>query len=54
VTVTSNPLLFQKLPSTDELLRHRDLQKLIEREGHTAVAESVRTVLSQLRQEIAK
>jgi L-seryl-tRNA(Ser) seleniumtransferase len=45
--------LFQKLPSTDELLRQPDMQALIEREGHSAVAESIRVVLARLRQEIA-
>ena len=44
--------LFQKLPSTDELLRQSDLQALIEREGHSAVAESIRVVIARLRQEI--
>ena len=46
-------MLFQKLPSTDELLRLPDMQMLIEREGHAAVAESIRVVLARLRQEIA-
>ncbi len=45
--------LFQKLPSTDELLRQPDVQALIEREGHSAVVESIRVVLARLRQEIA-
>ncbi len=45
--------LFQKLPSTDELLRQPAIETLIEREGHSAVAESVRVVLARLRQEIA-
>ncbi len=49
----SNSALFQKLPSTDELLHRPDVRLLIEREGHTAVAESARVVLSRLRQEIA-
>jgi L-seryl-tRNA(Ser) seleniumtransferase len=49
----SNSTLFQKLPSTDELLHQPEIQALVEREGHTAVAESVRTVLARLRQEIA-
>jgi L-seryl-tRNA(Ser) seleniumtransferase len=44
--------LFQKLPSTDELLRQSEIQALIERDGHTAVAESIRMVLARLRQEI--
>ena len=45
--------LFQKLPSTDELLRQPNIQALVEREGHSAVAESIRLVLAHLRQEIA-
>jgi L-seryl-tRNA(Ser) seleniumtransferase len=45
--------LFQKLPSTDELLRQPDMQALTERDGHSAVAESIRVVLARLRQEIA-
>ena len=45
--------LFQKLPSTDELLRRSDMQALIEREGHVAVTESIRVVLANLRQEVA-
>jgi len=46
-------VLFQKLPSTDDLLRQPDIQALTEREGHSAVAESIRVVLARLRQEIA-
>jgi L-seryl-tRNA(Ser) seleniumtransferase len=53
VSTTPKSALFQKLPSTDELLRQPEIQALIEREGHTAVAESVRAVLSRLRQEVA-
>jgi len=45
--------LFQKLPSTDELLRQAGIEELIERDGHAAVAESIRVVLTRLRQEIA-
>src|ERR1039458_8988214 len=45
--------MFQKLPSTDELLRQPNMQALVEREGHSAVAESIRVVLANLRQEIA-
>ncbi len=43
---------FQKLPSTDELLRQPEMRLLIEREGHTAASESIRAVLAQLREEI--
>ena len=53
MSTLSNSALFQRLPSTDEILRQSGLQVLIEREGHTAVAESVRLVLARLRQEIA-
>jgi L-seryl-tRNA(Ser) seleniumtransferase len=52
VTTANKSALFQKLPSTDELLRQPDIQALIEREGHSAVAESIRVVLGRLRQEI--
>jgi L-seryl-tRNA(Ser) seleniumtransferase len=53
VSSANKSALFQKLPSTDELLRQADMQALIEREGHSAVAESIRVVLARLRQEIA-
>jgi len=45
--------LFRKLPSNDELLRTASIQALVEREGHASVAESVRVVLADLRQEIS-
>jgi len=54
VSTTSKSALFQKLPSTDELLRQPEMQALIERDGHPAVAESVRVVLGRLRQEITE
>jgi L-seryl-tRNA(Ser) seleniumtransferase len=53
VSAANQSALFQKLPSTDELLRQSEMQALIEREGHSAVAESIRVVLARLRQEIA-
>ncbi|HEY6304291.1 MAG TPA: L-seryl-tRNA(Sec) selenium transferase [Terriglobales bacterium] len=53
MSTASQSALFQKLPSTDELLRRPDLQTLVEREGHAAVAESVRIVVARLRQEIS-
>ena len=53
MSAISNSALFQKLPSTDELLRRLDIQTLVEQEGHSAVAESVRVVLERLREEIA-
>jgi L-seryl-tRNA(Ser) seleniumtransferase len=53
VSTANKSALFQKLPSTDELLRQPDMEALIEREGHAAVAESIRVVLARLRQEIS-
>ena len=53
MSTANKSALFQKLPSTDELLRQSDMQALTEREGHSAVAESIRVVLARVRQEIA-
>ena len=53
MSTVNKSALFQKLPSTDELLRQPDMQALIERDGHPAVTESIRVVLARLRQEIA-
>ncbi|MGA2354834.1 MAG: L-seryl-tRNA(Sec) selenium transferase [Terriglobales bacterium] len=52
MSTINKPALFQRLPSTDELLRQPDMQALIERDGHAAVTESIRVVLARLRQEI--
>ena len=41
------------LPSADEILHSPELQPLLERETHHAVAEAVRTVLARLRDEIS-
>ena len=54
MSTANKAALFQKLPSTDELLRQPDMQALIEREGHSAVAESIRAVLAHLRQQIGQ
>jgi L-seryl-tRNA(Ser) seleniumtransferase len=53
VTTAGKSSLFQKLPSTDALLRRPEIQELIERDGHAAVTEGIRTVLEELRREIA-
>jgi L-seryl-tRNA(Ser) seleniumtransferase len=53
VSAIQNSALLRKLPSTDEVLRQPDVRVLADREGHAAVAESVREVLARLRQEIA-
>jgi L-seryl-tRNA(Ser) seleniumtransferase len=52
MSATQNSTLFRKLPSTDEVLRQPEVQALADREGHAAVTESVRAVLTRLRQEI--
>ena len=52
MSATQNSALFRKLPSTDEVLRQPEVLALAEREGHAAVTESVRAVLTRLRQEI--
>jgi L-seryl-tRNA(Ser) seleniumtransferase len=53
VATADKSALFQRLPSIDELLRQPGIQQLIERDGHAAVADSVRVVMARLRQEIA-
>jgi L-seryl-tRNA(Ser) seleniumtransferase len=45
--------LFQKLPSTDELLQNPQLRTLARHDGHAALADAVRAVLARLREEIA-
>ncbi|MFB3917141.1 MAG: L-seryl-tRNA(Sec) selenium transferase [Terriglobales bacterium] len=45
--------LFRKLPSVDEVLRAPDVAALMARDGHAAVTDAARTVLDNLRQEIA-
>ena len=52
MSATNDSALFLKLPSTDELLREPGTRVLIGREGHSAVADSIRVVLARLRQEI--
>jgi L-seryl-tRNA(Ser) seleniumtransferase len=54
VSTANKSGLFQKLPSTDELLRQPEMLALIAREGHSAVAESIRAVLARLRQQIGQ
>ena len=45
--------LFQKLPSTDELLHDPQIHGLVESDGHAPVTESIRVVLARLREEIS-
>ncbi len=49
----SKSALFQKLPSTDEILQNPDLRALAASDGHTALADAIRTALARLRQEIS-
>jgi L-seryl-tRNA(Ser) seleniumtransferase len=53
VKLEANPDLYRKLPSVDELLRSPGLAALVSTEGQTAVTDTVRTVLTSLREEIA-
>ena len=53
MSATQNSALFRKLPSTDEVLHQPEVQSLTVREGHAAVTEAVREVLTRLRQEIS-
>ena len=50
----SNSALFRKLPSIDEVLHQPEVQRWITNQGHTAVAEAARVVLSRVRQELAE
>jgi len=52
MSATQNSALFRKLPSTDEVLRQPEVKALADHEGHAAVTESARAVLTRLRQEI--
>jgi L-seryl-tRNA(Ser) seleniumtransferase len=53
VPSTRKSELFQKLPSTDELLHSIEIQRLVARDGHAAVADSIRVVIARLRLEIS-
>jgi L-seryl-tRNA(Ser) seleniumtransferase len=53
MAVNAKSALFQKIPSTDELLQHPELRGLAERDGHAALADAIRAVLARLREEIA-
>jgi L-seryl-tRNA(Ser) seleniumtransferase len=52
VKTTSNADLFRQLPSIDELVRQPDLAKLVAGNSQGVVADAVRIVLSNLREEI--
>ena len=45
--------LYRKLPSVDDLLRETEIVALAAHEGHAAVADAARAVLTRLRTEIS-
>jgi L-seryl-tRNA(Ser) seleniumtransferase len=53
VNTTAKSDLYRLLPSVDDLLKAPELAPLLAREGPAALTESIRTVLAQLREEIA-
>src|ERR1051326_6512160 len=53
MTTISKSELYRLLPSVDELLKSADLARLVAREGQAAVTESIRAVLTRLREEIS-
>ncbi|MGH9532153.1 MAG: L-seryl-tRNA(Sec) selenium transferase [Terriglobales bacterium] len=46
--------LLRRLPSVDELLRRAEIAALVEREGHAAATDALRSVLARLRTEVAE
>jgi L-seryl-tRNA(Ser) seleniumtransferase len=52
MATTSKSDLYRLLPSVDELLKNAELAKLLSREGQSAVTESIRAVLANVREEI--
>jgi len=46
-------MVYRLLPSVDEVLRQPEINALIAQEGQPAVAEAVRLVLAQLREQVA-
>jgi L-seryl-tRNA(Ser) seleniumtransferase len=53
VDITTKSDLFRKLPSVDELLREKPVQKLIENAGRIATTTAVRETLAELREKIS-
>ncbi|HKF22795.1 MAG TPA: L-seryl-tRNA(Sec) selenium transferase [Candidatus Angelobacter sp.] len=53
MAITTKTELYRLLPSVDDLLRAPELEPLLAREGQAALTEAVRSVLSQLREEIS-
>jgi L-seryl-tRNA(Ser) seleniumtransferase len=53
VKKTADPELFRKLPSVDEVMRDSSVAQLVAEYGSESATDAVRTVLGNLRQEIA-
>ena len=53
MATTSKTDLYRKLPSVDELLRNAALAAIVSSEGQAAVTDATRSVLGNLRTEIA-
>jgi len=51
--ISSKASFYRLLPSVDDLLRQPELAPLFQREGQPTVAEAIRAVLAQLREEIS-
>src|SRR5690242_18100344 len=51
--VKSKSDLYRKLPSVDDLMRDTELSAMVASDGHAAVADAARSVLSRLREEIS-
>ena len=53
VKTAKKPELFRELPSVDELLRATQFEALLEEHGSVAVTDAIRSVLTQLREQIS-
>ena len=53
VSVSSKPELLRKLPSVDELLRDKAVERLVTSEGRSATTAAVRDVLERLRADVS-
>jgi L-seryl-tRNA(Ser) seleniumtransferase len=54
VKTSAKPELYRLLPSVDELLHSPELSSLMDSDGQSAVAEAVRVVIAQLREQISE
>ncbi|MBZ5524767.1 MAG: L-seryl-tRNA(Sec) selenium transferase [Acidobacteriia bacterium] len=54
VKTDAQAALYRLLPSVDELLRHSEVEELLQKEGQAVATEAVRATLAQLRAEITR